>query len=62
MIFVRFKNGIDRDSMDGKPTNVAIGLAIPEDGNSNHLKVLSSIARSLMKDEFKQALNESKTI
>jgi fructose-specific phosphotransferase system IIA component len=61
VIFVRFKEGIDWDSMDGKPTNIAIGLAIPEDGNNNHLKVLSSIARSLMKEEFKSALNNSET-
>lgn len=62
VIFVRFKDAIDWDSMDGKPTNIAIALAIPEDGNNTHLKVLSSIARSLMKEDFKNALNNSQSV
>lgn len=56
VLFLRFKEGIDWDSMDGKPTNVAIALAIPDDGANLHLKILSSIARSLMDEEFKNAL------
>lgn len=61
VLFVRFKDGIDWDSMDGKPTNIAIALAIPDNGANLHLKILSSIARKLMDDEFKKALVNATT-
>ena len=59
IILVRFKNGVDWESMDGEPTTLAIALAIPEEGAEIHMKMLSSIARSLMKEDFRKGLMTS---
>jgi PTS system mannose-specific IIC component len=61
VVLVRFSEGVDWDSMDGKPTTLAIGLAIPEDGANLHLKILSSIARNLMNEDFRNSLMDSKS-
>ncbi len=53
------KNPIEWDSLDGKPTEVIIALLIPEqEAGTTHLKLLSKVARLLMKDDFKTQLKE----
>lgn len=59
VLLVRFSEGIDWDSMDGKPTTLALALTIPEEGAAGHLQILSKIARSLMNEEFLNSLTKS---
>ncbi|ATZ16059.1 PTS system D-fructose-specific IIA component (F1P-forming) (Frc family) [Entomoplasma freundtii] len=57
-----FANGIEWNSIDGSLTKVAIALAIPDRGaDEAHLKILSSIARQLINDEFRQQLINAQT-
>lgn len=54
IIVIKLKEGINWDSLDGKPTNYVIAMFIPvAEGGTTHLKVLSQVARMLMKEEFK---------
>jgi PTS system fructose-specific IIC component len=45
---------------DGEePTRLAFLIAVPEDSGKKHLKLLSKLARGLMKDDFRRDLLEA---
>ena len=48
-------NGVDYESMDGKPSNILIMIAAPNDGDL-HLEVLSRLMTILMDEEFRRNL------
>ena len=57
IVIVRLNDGIDWNSMDGKPTSFIISLLIPDnEAGTTHLKILASIARMLMKADIKESL------
>ncbi|WP_194192105.1 fructose-specific PTS transporter subunit EIIC [Clostridium chrysemydis] len=53
VFLIKFKNGIEWNSLDGKAIKTAFALTIPEDGAENHLKILSAIATELIDDDFR---------
>lgn len=53
-------NGVDYESLDGKPSNLIFMIAAPMDGDL-HLEVLSRLTVMLMDAEFRQALLNAKT-
>ena len=53
VFLIKFKNPIEWDSLDGKKITTAFALTIPEDGAENHLKILSTIAKELIDDNFR---------
>ncbi len=56
IVVIKLQQGIDWDSMDGQPTQYIIAMFIPTaESGSTHLKVLSQVARMLMKSAFKEA-------
>ena len=60
VIVSKLNSEIDWQSMDEKPVNFVIALAVPEsDAGTNHLKILSQVARCLMDDEFTDKLKEA---
>lgn len=62
VIVCKLKNKIEWESMDDKPVNFVLGLAIPEaEAGTTHLKILSQVARLLMDDEFTNKLNNANT-
>ena len=57
IVIVRLNDGIDWNSMDGKPTSFIFSLLIPDgEAGTTHLKLLASVARLLMKADVKEAL------
>ena len=48
-------NGVDYESMDGKPSNILFVVAAPNDGDL-HLEVLSRLMTILMDEEFRRNL------
>jgi fructose-specific phosphotransferase system IIA component len=53
----RLKNAIDWASLDGSAVHTIFLLAVPEDAASNiHLKILASLSRKLMNEEFREQL------
>ncbi len=55
--FLKLKNQVEWYSLDEKPVNVVIGLAIPKkDEGTLHLEILACLASSLMEEDFKNSL------
>jgi PTS system nitrogen regulatory IIA component len=50
------KQGVDFESMDGKPTQVFFLLVTPENSTGLHLKMLARISRLLKDESFKERL------
>lgn len=62
IMIATFEKGIDWDSLDGQPVLYAIALFIPDgEAGTTHLKVLSQVARMLMKQQFKEDFKAAKT-
>lgn len=54
--FGRSSNGIDFDSLDGKPAHLFFLVLAPEDSAGAHLKALASITKVLKSNTVRQAL------
>ncbi len=52
----RARNGIDFDSIDGKPTFLFFVMVAPENSTGAHLKALARISRMFRDEEFKERL------
>lgn len=56
MFLIKFKHSIDWQALDKKPVNTVFALTIPEEGASEHLKLLSLIARKLIDTDFREGI------
>jgi PTS system nitrogen regulatory IIA component len=54
------RNGVDFESMDGRPTHIFFLLFTPENSTGLHLKLLARISRILKDDVFKEKLLNAK--
>jgi PTS system nitrogen regulatory IIA component len=52
----RVRDGVDFDSMDGKPTHIFIVMVAPENSTGSHLKALARISRVFKDPDFLQRL------
>src|SRR5699024_11947634 len=52
LILMKFSNPIEWESMDDLPVTLAFALAILNEKNQDHLKLLSSISRALIDEIF----------
>src|SRR5262245_9420534 len=57
--FGRSRQGVDFQSLDGKPTNLFFLLVAPEDSAGAHLKALARISRLLKDASFRARLLEA---
>lgn len=58
--FVRLKSPIEWPSLDDKPIQYVFLLAIPEGSeNQEHIKMISELARSLIKDDVIEAIKNA---
>lgn len=48
--------GISWESLDNNPVNLVFLIAVPENGEDTHLKILQKLVINLMDDEFKSRL------
>jgi len=55
-VFGRHPEGVDFDSLDGRPTHLFFLLVAPEDSVGQHLKALARVSRLLKDAAFRQAL------
>lgn len=58
-VFGRSAEGIDFESLDGKPTRLFFLLVAPEDSASLHLKALARVSRLMRDGGFRQRLLEA---
>jgi PTS system fructose-specific IIA component len=57
LVIVRLRSAIDWESLDGKPITMAISLLIPSgEAGTTHLKLLSQVARTLIKPSVRAQL------
>lgn len=54
--FGRSSEGVEFDSMDGKPTYLFFLILVPEESGGLHLKVLAKISRLLKDSSFREEL------
>ncbi|WP_298703300.1 fructose-specific PTS transporter subunit EIIC [uncultured Veillonella sp.] len=54
-------NGIDFESLDGKPSNLFFMIAAPENGANTHMELLSRLAMMVMDGDFREALLKAQT-
>ena len=57
--FARSRQGVDFQSLDGKPTHLFFVLVAPEDSAGAHLKALARISRLLKDPAFRARLLEA---
>jgi len=57
--FGRSPQGVDFNSLDGKPTHLFFLLVAPEDSAGAHLKALARISRLLKDDSFRTRLMQA---
>lgn len=57
--FGRSRQGVDFDSLDGKPTHLFFLLVAPEDSAGAHLKALARISRLLKDESFRARLMQA---
>ena len=58
--FARLKPAVDFGAPDG-PADLAFLIAAPESGGAEHMKLLSSLARALVRKEFVESLRHAST-
>ena len=59
LAFGRVKDGVDFDSMDGIKSDLVFLIAVPENSDDTHIRILTSFARKLMHKEFRDGLRNS---
>jgi PTS system nitrogen regulatory IIA component len=57
----RAREGVDFDSMDGRPTHIFFVLVAPENSTGVHLKALARISRLFKDPEFRTRLMAAET-
>ncbi|AEF38751.1 Putative PTS IIA-like nitrogen-regulatory protein PtsN [Hoyosella subflava DQS3-9A1] len=60
LAFGRSANGVDFGSADG-PADLIFLIAAPDGGGSEHMKILASLARRLVRESFRSALRGAST-
>ena len=58
--FARLKPAVDFGAPDG-PADLAFLIAAPEAGGAEHMKLLSSLARALVRKDFVESLRNAST-
>lgn len=53
------KDGVDFDSLDGKPVQIVFLIVAPEEAKRKYIKVLARISRMCRQEDFRAALMDS---
>src|SRR6201998_1847993 len=58
--FARLQPAVDFGAADG-PADLVFLIAAPQEGGAEHMKLLSSLARALVRPDFVESLRDAKT-
>lgn len=61
LVAMTIPQGTDYDSLDGDPTSLFFLIAVPENSNDDHLKLLSRLSTLLMDQDFREGLLRAKS-
>lgn len=56
---VRLQQGIDYDSIDGKPVDILFAMVVPEDAGETHLKALAQLAKMFSNETILAQLHDA---
>lgn len=56
VIVGKSSKGIEWEALDDEPVNLVFLIAVPKNGGDEHLKILQTLAVSLMDDKFKEEI------
>lgn len=61
IFFLRLKDGVEWDALDGNPVKIVIALIVPlSKASDTHLELLSKVAQRIIKPEVQKVLTKSK--
>lgn len=61
-VFIRLKEPIEFDSLDGQPVDLVFALLVPEDATDEHLKLLAQLARLFNETAFRDKLRAAEDV
>jgi fructose PTS system EIIA component len=62
LAFARLEQPLEWEAMDDKPVDTVFLIAVPEEkAGDEHLKILSSLSRKLIHEDFRQQLRDAST-
>lgn len=61
LAFGRSRGGVEFESTDGEPVYLVFMIAVPEDSNDEHLRILAQLSRKLMHEEIRQQLMDAES-
>ncbi|MBZ4686607.1 MAG: hypothetical protein PWQ96_669 [Clostridia bacterium] len=61
IVFGKSRKGIEYESLDGKPAYLFFLIAVPEESDNQHIKLLSTLSRMLVHEDFREALSKADT-
>ena len=56
---VKMTNEIEYESFDDESIKIVFAIAVPEGESDGYMKILSSLSRKLMHDDFRELLNKA---
>ena len=60
IVVMKSKRELEWESFDGKPVRTMIALIVPKENYGNeHIQILASLSRMLIKQDFRRQLTES---
>lgn len=57
----RHEQGIDFESIDGKPVHIVVLLLVPDNEDRTHLEILAKLARMLQQESIREQLMQADT-
>ncbi len=55
----RHHEGVDFDSIDGKPVHIVVLLLVPDSDDRQHLELLAQLARNLQQSSFREQIMQA---
>lgn len=52
LLFGKLQNGVEWNALDGAPVSILFMILVPEESHTEHLQILSKLARKLMHEDF----------
>ncbi|SFC03846.1 PTS IIA-like nitrogen-regulatory protein PtsN [Marinospirillum celere] len=57
--FIRLRDKIDFDAIDGQPVDLIFLLLVPEEANEAHLQTLANLAETFAQDDVRKSLRKT---
>lgn len=59
LALARHPEGVDFDSIDGKPVHIAVLLLVPDSDDRQHLELLAQLARTLQQESIREEVMQA---